>query len=169
MLDINDEDFEGGYEMISPIGADANLYYGVTFLRGADEYDKMRLSSAFHINAIGLTPLNGLGAKIGIKATVSQIKQDDKDAYPFAAPIGIGLIYALPIAVKTHIAAFYDIAPTALCFNDCDRYTELRFEAGIEPIEGGMIFGGWRKIELREDKWKYDLNKAAYVGIRISF
>jgi hypothetical protein len=168
-LNINDEDLEGGYEMISPIGAEASLYYGVTVLRGADEYDKMRLSGAFHINAIGLTPLDGLAAKVGIKAVVAQIEQEGKDIYPFAAPIGVGLIYTLPIAVKTHISAFYDIAPTALCFSDCDRYSELRFEAGIEPIEGGMIFGGWRKIELRNEGWKYDLNKAAYIGVRISF
>ncbi|MDR2639197.1 MAG: hypothetical protein LBC09_05115 [Helicobacteraceae bacterium] len=170
MLNINDEDLQIGYEMISPIGAEAGLYYGVTALRGADEYDKMRLSGAFHINAIGLTPINGLAAKIGIKAAVAQIEQsDDKDVYPFATPIGVGLIYTLPVAIKTHLSAFYDIAPTALCFNECDRYTELRFEAGIEPIEGGMVFGGWRKIELREEGWKYDLNKAAYVGVRVSF
>ncbi|MDR0665599.1 MAG: hypothetical protein LBF86_08800 [Helicobacteraceae bacterium] len=170
MLDVNDEDLEIGYELVSPIGADANLYYGATFLRGADEFDKMRMTGNFHINAIGLTPLNALAIKIGLKAVVSQIEQDDgDDGYPFAAPIGVGLIYTLPIAIKTHISAFYDIAPTALCFNECDRYSELRFEAGVEPIEGGMIFGGWRDLEWREKGWKYELNKAAYIGVRISF
>ncbi|MDR2152055.1 MAG: hypothetical protein LBO72_04475 [Helicobacteraceae bacterium] len=169
MLNVNDEDLEIGYELISPIGADASLYYGAVFLRGADEYDKMRVTGGFHINAIGLTPLDGLAFKVGIKAVASQIKEGDRDEYPFAAPIGVGLIYTLPISIKTHLSAFYDMAPTALCFSECDRYDELRFETGIEPIEGGMVFGGWRKLKWREEGWKYELNKAAYIGIRISF
>ncbi|MDR1911519.1 MAG: hypothetical protein LBQ52_04125 [Helicobacteraceae bacterium] len=168
-IDVNNEDLEGSYELFSPIGEDANLYYGFTVLRGADEYDKMRVSGSFHIKAIGLTPLDGLAVGIGLKVAMAYTDDNEEDEYTFAAPLHVGAIYTLPIAVKTHIAALFDFAPTALCFNDCDRYTQLRFEAGIEPIEGGMIFGGWRKIELREEGWKYELNKAAYIGVRISF
>jgi hypothetical protein len=169
LIDINDNDLEGGYELISPIGSDTNLYYGITISRLMDEFDKMRLLGNFHVDAIGATPFSGLSAKIGLKAVVASVERGAKDEYPFALPLEIGLIYTLPIALRTHIAAFYDIAPTALCFNDCDRFTELRFEAGIEPIEGGMLFVGWRKIELRDEGWKYELNKAAYIGVRVSF
>lgn len=171
-LNLNDKDIEGGYELNTQIGSQSKLFYGFEGLRAEDEFDEMQVAASAQALVIGATPLEGLSFALGFRATLAQIDLAD-DMTVFALPIKAGAIYAFPLSLQSHIGAFYSIAPKSLCFSDCDKYTEIRVELGIEPMEGGMIFAGWRKIEItpehEKSRDKYEFNKAPYIGLRITF
>lgn len=170
-LNLNDTDLEFALERSDSASNSSRMYYGVEFLKAEDEYDKDHNQISGHFSIIGNTPLRGLGVGIGFRAVVTQIKAGGKTYNPLAIPIQLGAIYTLPVVLKSHVSAFVSYAPESLCVNDCESFTEYRFEGAIEPIDGGMIVLGHRNIEydIKSSKDDYGFNKALYLGFRLYF
>ncbi|MDR3347968.1 MAG: YfaZ family protein [Helicobacteraceae bacterium] len=168
-LDLNGNDLEGGYEQNSAVGSSSSLYYGADLLRAEDEYNDMNMLVGAHAVIIGSTPLRGLSVGVGLRGVFAWIDHGSDDTKPFALPIKALAIYTFPLEVHTSIMASFLFAPKSLSFNDADRFTEIRVEAAIEPIEGGMFFAGWREVEFEFGNYDYEFNEAAYFGIRMSF
>ncbi|MDR2905991.1 MAG: hypothetical protein LBU73_08570 [Helicobacteraceae bacterium] len=172
-INLNSNDLEGGYEAISQITKNTSGFFGVRAMQGDDKYDNMQTNASAHFKAVGLTPLEGVAVGLGVKAFGVWLNKEDKVL--FAAPLGAAVIYSFPFAIQTSISLSYDFAPTALCFKNCARYTEARAEFSIEPIDGGMIFVGWRDMDFKIKydgvvlKEKYELNRSFYGGLRLSF
>lgn len=168
-LNINSSDIEIGYEKSKQISKSSRLYFGGEYLDAEDEFDKSQTQFSGHIKVIGNTPLRGLAAGIGFRGVIADI--DSKSSYtPIAIPVQAGVIYTLPLALKSHVSGFYSYAPSSLCLSDSEEFKELRIEAAIEPIEGGMVAVGYRKINYELEKGaEYELNKSVYVGFRLYF
>ena len=169
-LNLNSTDLEAGFERNQPAGGTSRLYYGVEALNAEDEFEDTNVMISGHISVLGLTPVPGLAATIGFKGLVAPIKVGGKDYTLSALPVKVGVLYTLPLVIRSHISAHLAYAPKSLALSDCERYTETRFEAIMEPMEGGMLVLGWRKLEFKPDSGgTYEFNKSAYVGIRMMF
>jgi len=113
--------------------------------------------------------IDGLRFGIGFKGNSAEVSGQNFSSIP----LGIELEYTLPLdfsmPIKLSGTLFY--APSALTFQDGDRYFEGRMEASISIIEQADIFVGYRKIDLDFDGWRGDYNYSddAYVGFRIRF
>ncbi|MDR0746338.1 MAG: hypothetical protein LBE89_00405 [Helicobacteraceae bacterium] len=168
-IDLNGNDLEGGYELSSSLSSASAIYYGVEAIRAEDEYEESQFMVSALIWAVGATPIPGFSVGLGFKPLFAPIDLP-KNYNVGAISVRAGIIYTLPIVINTTIAAYYNIAPKALCISDCERYDEWRLEAALQPMDGGMIFAGFRNIDFKLDGGvKYEFNKAGYIGIRIIF
>ncbi|MDR3162613.1 MAG: hypothetical protein LBT81_01975 [Helicobacteraceae bacterium] len=168
-IDLNGNDLEGGYELSSSLSSASAVYYGIEAIRAEDEYEESQFMASALIWAVGATPIPGLSVGLGFKPFFALIDLP-KNYTVSAVSVRAGIIYTLPLVISTTVAAYYNIAPKALCISDCERYGEWRLEAALQPMDGGMIFAGFRDIDFKLDNGaKYEFNRTGYIGIRIIF
>ncbi len=117
-----------------------------------------------------ITGIDGLKFGIGFKGTYTKAARHTHAA----VPVGVELAYTLPIdfALPIIVSGSLDYAPSVLSFKDADRYMEKRLELGIQVIEQGTIFVGYRKINTDFESHlggDYTFNDTGYIGFRVRF
>ncbi|MGE4294873.1 MAG: hypothetical protein AB7E49_04140 [Campylobacterales bacterium] len=169
-LNLNNTDLEVEYEKNQPAGASSRLYYGVGALNAEDEFEKTNVMLSGYVSIMGLTPVPGLAASIGFKGVTAAVDVGGEDLTVMALPVRIGVLYTLPLVVRSHVAGFVAYAPKSLALSDCESYTETRLEAIVEPMEGGMIVLGWRNMQFKPDGGgTYEFNRSGYLGVKMLF
>ena len=84
--------------------------------------------------------------------------------YNSALPVGIGASgYLQQFAIPVFIRGEFEYAPAILSFSDADKFIKYKIETGIQFIENGEIFAGYRNIRFDE---KYD--SSVYIGVGFS-
>ena len=82
-----------------------------------------------------------------------------------AAPLGIGVFGYVPnIDYAVFVKAEYEFAPKILSFDDADRFSRIDAQIGIQPIENGKLFLGYRNISFN-----HNYNSGLYVGLGYNF
>jgi hypothetical protein len=169
-LNLNNTDVEIAYENTRPLQGDSRSFLGLELLNGDDEYDESQLMLSGYIHAMGLTPVPGLGAIIGFKASATRVEIGNEDESLLAIPVQVGVNYTLPIVLRSHIQASVGFAPKALTFGEAETYREYRIRAVIEPMDGGLIYAGWRSLVFDfESGGDYKFNESAFIGIGMVF
>ncbi len=105
--------------------------------------------------------------EVGLKTLFTQYQDDDF----WALPILFGFkhkIYNGNIPIGT-IGAKVVYAPSPLCFQDADTYTEYRLEATVQIIENVEIYAGYRNIDTDYELEKINYSNSGYVGFRFIF
>lgn len=175
-INLNDSDIEAGYEHIKKFSRNTKIYTSAHFLRGESTYNKdwkkKNWLTDLQMSVMGLTAIPGLSVGIGAKGIFSRIdggRSKDWDTLGFG--IKGDVLYALPISVKTYIHALYVYGPNSLAFMDLKSFSDFRIQLDVEIIDGGMIYGGFRDIELKMKRYKgsFELNKAFFVGVKFVF
>ncbi|NPA11140.1 MAG: hypothetical protein GXO62_02745 [Epsilonproteobacteria bacterium] len=82
-----------------------------------------------------------------------------------AVAIGFGAFsfirgFAMPLFAR----AEYEYAPKILSFDDADRFSRVRAEVGLRPIENGEFYVGYRNISFNKN-----YNSAVYFGLGYNF
>ncbi len=169
-LNLNSTDLELNYEHTRPLQGNSRSFMGAEFLSGDDEFDKSQYMLSGYIYAMGLTPVPGLGAMIGFKGSATRVRVGGSNENIVAVPVHVGVNYTLPIVLRTHIQATVGFAPKALTFGEADKYEEYRFKAVMEPMDGGMVYVGWRSLQFDMGaSSNYKFNESAFVGIGMVF
>jgi hypothetical protein len=82
-----------------------------------------------------------------------------------AIPLGIGVFGYIPnIEYPVFVRGEYEYAPKILSFDDADRFSRFDVQTGIQPIENGELFVGYRNISFNHN---YD--SGLYAGIGYHF
>jgi len=105
--------------------------------------------------------------QVGIKTLFSDHEDDDF----LALPILFGFkhkVYNGNIPLGT-VGAKIVYAPSPLCFQDADSYTEYRLEATVQIIENVEIYAGYRSIDTDYETQKINYSDSGYVGFRFIF
>jgi len=113
---------------------------------------------------------NGLKFAIGVKGTYLK----SGTVTHASVPINVGLSYTLPIdfVMPIYISGDLSYAPSVLSFEDADRYFEGRTELGLQIIEQGSLFVGYRKIDANfknTSGGNYTFSDTAYIGFKVRF
>ena len=117
-----------------------------------------------------LQGIDNLKFGIGFKGTYTKVGSS-KHA---AIPINAELAYTLPLdlAIPIVVSGAISYAPSVLSFKDADSYFEGRAEIGLQIIEQGELFVGYRQIDTDfENRYggDYEYNDAAYIGFKVRF
>ena len=170
-LNLNSTDLELAYEHTRPLQGTSRSFLGLEFLSGDDEFDKSQYMISGYVTAMGLTPVPGLGATLGFKASATRARVGGSNENLLAIPVQLGVSYTLPIILRTHLQGSVGFAPKALTLGEAERYQEFRLKAVIEPMDGGMIYVGWRSLQFdfegMDDNYKF--NESVFVGIGMVF
>ena len=82
-----------------------------------------------------------------------------------AIPLGIGVFGYIPdIDYPIFIRGEGEFAPKVLSFDDADRFSRVSVDIGLQPIENGELFVGYRNISFNHN---YD--NGFYGGIGYHF
>ena len=82
-----------------------------------------------------------------------------------ALPIGIGASgYLQQFAIPVFIRGEFEYAPKVLSFDEAEKFVKYKMETGVQFIENGEVFVGYRNIRFNKN---YD--NSAYVGVGFSF
>jgi len=118
-------------------------------------------------------PISGTGGlKFGIGVKGTHLKAGMLTHA--SIPVNVGLSYTLPLdfVMPIYISGDLSYAPSVLSFEDADRYFEGRTELGLQIIEQGSLFVGYRKIDANFKAGlggKYTFSDTAYVGFKVRF
>ena len=82
-----------------------------------------------------------------------------------AVPLGVGVFGYIPnIEYPVFVKAEYEFAPQILSFDDADRFSRFDSQIGIQPIENGEIFVGYRNISFN-----HNYKSGFYIGLGYDF
>ncbi|QCT95099.1 hypothetical protein FE773_07820 [Caminibacter mediatlanticus TB-2] len=82
-----------------------------------------------------------------------------------ALPVGIGVFGYVPnIDYSVFVRGEYEYAPEILSFDDANRFSKFDIQVGIQPIENGEVFVGYRNISFN-----HNYNSVMYGGIGYHF
>jgi hypothetical protein len=82
-----------------------------------------------------------------------------------AIPLGVGVFGYIPnIDYPVFVRAEAEYAPKILSFDDADRFSRFDVQTGVQPIENGELFVGYRNISFNHN---YD--SGFYAGIGYHF
>jgi len=118
-------------------------------------------------------PIHGAGGlKFGIGVKGTYLKAGT--IVHASVPINVGLSYVLPLdfVMPIYISGDLSYAPSVLSFEDADRYFEGRTELGLQIIEQGSLFVGYRKIDTNfkgTSGGDFTYSDTAYIGFKVKF
>ena len=79
-----------------------------------------------------------------------------------AIPLGVGVFGYVPnLEYPVFVRGEYEYAPKILSFDDADRFSKFDIQTGIQPIENGEIFIGYRHISFNHN---YDAGLYGGIG-----
>ncbi len=82
-----------------------------------------------------------------------------------AIPLGIGAFGYIPnLQYPVFLRGEFEFAPKILSFDDADRFSRFDAQIGIQPIENGELFVGYRNISFN-----HNYKSGMYVGLGYSF
>ena len=82
-----------------------------------------------------------------------------------AVPLGIGVFGYIPnVQYPVFVRGEYEFAPKILSFDDADRFSRFDAQIGLQPIENGELFVGYRNISFN-----HNYKSGLYVGIGYNF
>ena len=82
-----------------------------------------------------------------------------------ALPLGVGVFSYIPnVRYPVFVRGEYEYAPKILSFDDADRFSRADIQIGIQPIENGEIFIGYRHISFNKN-----YKSGMYVGLGYEF
>ena len=82
-----------------------------------------------------------------------------------AIPLGIGAFGYIPnIQYPVFVKGEYEFAPKILSFDDADRFSKVDIRVGIQPIENGELFLGYRNISFN-----HNYKSGLYLGLGYNF
>ena len=170
-LNVNTEDLEVSLSQLQNFSSNPRFYYSADYLKAYDEEDREQSMISGQMMIIGLTEIRGFTAGLGLKGLVTRIDTEGDDLDAAAVAVRLRLAYTLPLVVKTTVAVSGGYAPKSLCFSDLEGYTEMRGQVEAEVIEGGLVYGGLRKLDMKfkDIDDTYTFNSAPYVGIKFLF
>ncbi len=169
-LNLNNEDIEAkaNIDLGELNQSDYPDIYFLTlgFLKADNKEDASSLLEAGFMLRQDVNGVDGLRMAVGIKGTYTKLGSL-KHA---AAPLGAELAYTLPIDVMPVVLSgtFY-YAPSVLTFKDADKYKEARVELGLNLMDHGTLFVGYRYIDTDYDAVNYTYNDSGYIGFRVKF
>jgi len=133
------------------------------YLRGMFLYDDEENKNNFY--SVGL---KGEGNLIGADYTnlkFSLIVDFVHTKKNSALPLGIGVFGYIPnLQYPVFVRGEYEFAPKVLSFDDANRFSKIDAQIGIQPIENGELFVGYRNISFNHN---YD--SGIYGGIGYHF
>lgn len=167
-INLNEKDLEGFYEDISSVSSNTNVYKSIGYISAEDEYENKNGMVEGELLVAGMTSLPGLSVGMGVRGFAANLNGGNMDKTAGALAIKVKGIYTLPVVVKSYATVSYAYAPDSLSFSDLENYSETRIEANFELIEGGIIYGGVRSMDMKfkNVEKKYSFNNGAYIGIR---
>ena len=165
-MNLNDEDLEAEVSKQHNWSRNSRTFFGGGFLNGTDEYGKQHTMVHAAATHMGLTEIRGFMVGLGAKAIHATLENEDVSAFALRGK----LFYTLPVKINTILAFTYNYAPKPLSFSELTRYSEARLELNFEIIEGGMVYGGWRTIDMElNGNRDYNFNDAMYLGVKLMF
>jgi hypothetical protein len=82
-----------------------------------------------------------------------------------ALPIGIGASgFIKEFSIPVFLRGEFEYAPKVLSFDDADKFWKLKAEAGVQFIENGEVFAGYRNIN-----YDHNYDSGMYIGVGFSF
>jgi len=82
-----------------------------------------------------------------------------------ALPLGFGFFSYIPgLQYPVFLRGEYEFAPKVLSFNDANRFSKVDMQFGVQPIENGEIFVGYRNISFNRN-----YESAIYGGLGYHF
>ena len=82
-----------------------------------------------------------------------------------ALPVGLGAFGYIPnIEYPVFLRGEIEYAPKILSFDDADRFSRGDVQVGIQPIENGEVFIGYRNISFN-----HNYNSVVYGGLGYHF
>ncbi len=170
-LDLNNDDVEvqGNIDIGELNRSDyPDMYFLTLGLLDVDNKEKTNpLYSAGFMLRQNLSGADDFKFGIGIKGTYTKVG----NAKHATVPINAELAYTLPldISMPLVLSASLAYAPSALSFKDADKYFEGRAELGLQIIEQGTLFVGYRQIDTDFEGGDYEYNDTGYIGFRVRF
>jgi len=173
-VNLNDDDIEvkGNIDLGELNQSDFPDTYFLTlgFLDVDNKESTDPLFSAGFMLRQNINGVDDLKFGIGVKGTYTKVGS----AKHAAVPINVELAYTLPldISIPIIISGAISYAPSVLSFKDADSYFEGRAELGIQIIEQGQLFVGYRQIDTDFESnygGDYGYNDSAYIGFKVRF
>jgi hypothetical protein len=82
-----------------------------------------------------------------------------------ALPIGLGASgYIQQFSVPVFVRGEFEYAPNILSFDEADKFMKFKVETGIQFIENGEVFAGYRDI-----RFNHNYDSSLYVGVGFTF
>jgi len=170
-IDLNSDDLElkANIDMGEINQSDyTDMYYLSLGLLDVDNKEKTTslLSAGFMLRQ-DLSGMQGFKFGIGFIGRYTKVGESKHASVPFNAE----LVYRLPVnfAMPIVMSGTVSYAPSVLSFKDAKKYFESRAELGLQIIEQGTLFVGYRKVETDFDNADYTYNDAGYVGFKVKF
>jgi hypothetical protein len=177
-ININDEDLEIDFASITEWSRNSQTYFGAGAFNAYDADGVKNTLYNVTLTQVGYTDIKGVSFGIGLRGVLGLLNKDlniggnNKEKEVAALGMRLKLLYTFPVRVKTVLAGTYNYAPKSLVFSeDLENYSEYRIELSAEPIDGGWVFAGFRKIDFTFENLdeSYTLNQTTYAGIKIYF
>lgn len=171
---VNDMEVEGQIRL--DMGRMGNImegsYIGARFLNGDNNnsHTIVNPNPLAEVSFMVERPVQGVpGLKFGLGIKGEYTKIDGKTY--MAVPLGVEGELRLPVNTPFpfYLGGALYYAPSALCLRDGDSYFESRIHLDAEPIDGGRIEVGYRKIDTDVKNQKITYNDAWYFGLRLDF
>ncbi len=127
------------------------------------------LSAGFMLRQ-DITGAQGLKFGIGMTGVYTKVANESYAAVPINAELAytLPIDFAMPVILSGRLA----YAPSVLSFKDADRYFEGRAELGLQIVEQGTLFIGYRKIttDFEDNRGgDYTYNDTGYIGFKVRF
>lgn len=170
-INLNSTDLELGVDKLTQYSGNTKIYSSFAVIKAEDENDDEQTMFEGEMMIVGLTSLPGFSAGMGVKAIHTKIDVPKKELSATGIGIKVKALYTLPLVVKSYATASYTYGPSALTFSDLDKYYETRIQGDFEIIDGGMVYVGYRNMEIDfEDRSKkYEFNDSVYFGVKFVY
>ncbi len=138
-----------------------------------DDDDYKIISGSVAMGNEVFTP--GLRCDLGFKGVWGEVDEDHKDGDLLAISFLLSATYDIPETISgipLEVSASICAAPDSLCFEDSERYIEVRTTLGFRILENAAILVGYRHIKIYFDDdpqdWKMS-DDALFVGYKLRF
>ncbi len=173
-ININDKDFEGSLKFdagqFNETLIPDSLFFGFSYIKGSEKHsdDLSETEGLVGASFLMQQPLSAhpaLTIGMGVKYHYTKVH----DTSFSAIPIGLELMYALPVSLPLSLGGTFYYSPEVLSFDKAKNYIEYRGYVDAEVIERGHLIAGYRNIDINFEAADVDYNHAWYFGFRFQF
>ncbi len=168
-INVSESFLEAKFDATMPI-EQGSLTTGISAIYDDDDYKIV--SGNIAVGNEVFTP--GLRCDLGFKGVWGEVDEDHKDGDLLAISFLLSAVYDIPetvSAIPLEVSAIVCAAPDSLCFEESERYIDVRTTLGFRILENAAILVGYRHIKVHFDDhrdWKMS-DDVLFVGYRLRF
>jgi hypothetical protein len=168
-INANHSSLEARFDVSKTINQ-GSLTAGISAVHDDDDYKIV--SGRVTLGSEVLTP--GLRCALGFKGVWGEIEDRHKEGDLLAIPFLLSATYDIPETISgipLEVSASICAAPDSLCFEDSERYVDVRTTIGVHILENAAILVGYRHLKVHFDDsrdWKKS-DDALFVGYKLRF